>query len=123
MGNAEAAARTEKGSGGVGHPAAHPTGAASAAAAGDLVGGDRASQGGETNDDAGYTPAHSTGAAPSALVGGPVSVRPSSLIGAAQRREGGDDIPKSRHEGTDTSDKATEESPPPKRLRAPNASG
>ena len=113
MENAEAETGTEQRAGGAGRPKAHPIGAAAAAAVGGLVTAGLAPTKEENNNDAGYTPAHSTGAAPSALVGGPVSVRPSSLIGAAQRREGGDDIPKSRHEGTDTSDKATEESPPP----------
>ena len=57
MGTVEAAARMETGSGGTGQPAAHPTGEASAAAAGVLVGWDRACQGDGTNDDAGNSPA------------------------------------------------------------------
>ena len=69
MGTVEAAARTETGSRGAGHPAAHPTGAALAAATGSPVGGDHARRGGETNNDAGYLPEHSLIAAQGALVG------------------------------------------------------
>ena len=89
MGDTEAEARTEKGAGDVGRPAAHPTGVDSAAAAGGPVRGDHAGQGGEPNDDR-YSPAHFTAAAQAAPVGGPVSASPAPSIRASQRTDGGD---------------------------------
>ena len=80
---------TEQQAGGAGRPTAHPTGAASAAAAGGPVSGARASQGGELND-ARYSSAHFTGAAPAAPVGGPVRARPELSIGVTLRTGGGD---------------------------------
>ena len=84
MGTVEAAASMETGAGGMGNPAAHPIGAALAAAAGGPVGGDRARQGGGTNDDAGYLPAHFPAAAQAASVGDRVSARQAPLSGTAQ---------------------------------------
>ena len=83
MGTTEAAARTETGAGGVGHPAAHPTGTVSDVAEGGLVGGDRANQGGGTNGNAGYSPAQTPAADQDAAEGARVSVRPALLSSTA----------------------------------------
>ena len=122
MGNAEAAARTETGDGGVGHLEAHPTGAASAAAAGGPVSGDRASRGGRKNG-AGQFPAYPTGVVLAAPEGGPVRARPAPSSGTGPRLEGGDETPRSESEEESTADEAMAERAPPERPRSLTASG
>ena len=105
MGDAEAEARTEKGSGGAGRLTAHPTGAASAGAEGGPVSRPCTGRGGETNN-AGYSPAHFPAAAQAAPVGVRVSARPAPSIGASQRTDGGDKTPRSKREEATTADEA-----------------
>ena len=64
-------------------------------------------------------------------MGGPASAGPAPAEnghwaiknGQKQREEGGDKTPRSACKETDLADGETEEIPPPKRLRAPNARG
>ena len=120
MGDAEAEARTEKGEGGAGSPAAHPTGADLAAATGGPVSGARASRGGEPND-AGYSPSHFTAAAQAAAVGGPVSAKAGAIDwDLTTDGRGGGKTPWSERKEATTANEAMVESPPPERSRAPN---
>ena len=113
MEDAEEETETEKQAGGAGRPKAHPSSAAASAAVGGPVTTETAPTKEEINNGAGYTPSHFTGAAPTTSVVGPVRAGLAPSIRNAQRKEGGDETPRSARAETDTADKATEESPPP----------
>ena len=120
--NLAAAARTNAGDRGAGHPSAHPTCTALAAAAGGLVGGDRASQGGGT-DGARHTPAQTPAAAQAVMEGDQVRARPAPEARAEHQPSGGDDTLWRSGATERTTDKAMAECAPPERPREPNVSG
>ena len=111
----EVAAMTETGAKGTGHPAAHPTGAAPAAAAGGLVGGDRTIQGGGESNDARYSPAQTSVAVQAALEETQVRARPAPASSKNQQMAGGEDTPRSADATGRTADEAMAERPPPDR--------
>ena len=98
---------------GRGNPAEHPTGAAPAAAAGGLVGRDRASRGGGESNDAGYSPAQTPVADQAALEGARVRARMAPASGTNQQTAGGGDTPRSAGATGRTADEAMAERSPP----------
>ena len=123
MVDAEAETGTEKRAGGAGRPKAHPIGAAVAASVGGPVTVGTAPTEEERNNGTGHPTAQTISVNPAELAEGTVRAGPAPARGDAQREEGGDETPKIARAEMDTADEATEEITPPKRLRAPNASG
>ena len=111
---AEAETGTEKRAGGARRLTAHPIDAAAAAAVGGPVTAGPAPTKEESNNDAGHPTAQTIGAAPAALAGGTVRAGPAPSIRDAQRKEGGNETPRSAQAETDTANEATEESAPPR---------
>ena len=114
---------TEERAGGTGHPKAHPIGVAVAASAGGPVTAGPEPTKEERDIGAGHLTAQTISAAPAASEGGTVSAGPAPAEGDTQREEGGYKTPRRAHKETDPEDGDTEEKGPPKRSRAPNASG
>ena len=113
----------EEHTGGTGHPKAHPTGTAAAAAVGGPVTVGPAPTKEKIDGGTGHLTAQTIDAAPAVSAGGTVRAGPTPAKENTQREEGGDETPRRAREETDPKDGETEERVSPERSRTPNASG